>query len=131
MLRILSFALLCLLPTAVTAEPYVAHATEPYRGPVAYVDKKLQLVLYAETDGKHLSAVNFEGRVLWTRTPFADAHLEPYRVAEPRIINIYTPLPWMLEGKKGKGAFVALEFESTQFGLVDLKSGKFFSLGQD
>jgi hypothetical protein len=50
MLRILSVALLCLLPTAVTAEPYVAHATEPCRGPVAYVDKKLQLVLYAETE---------------------------------------------------------------------------------
>jgi len=131
MLRILTVAALCVLPTSVVAEPYIAHATEPYRGPVAYVDKKLHLVVYAETDGKHLSAIDFEGRVLWTSSPFADAHLKPYRVSEPRIVHLYAPLPWMLEGAKGKRAFVALEFESTQFGVVDLMSGKFFSLGQD
>ena len=131
MFRILGVSFLCALTTPVSAEPYVAHATVPYRGPVAYVDKKAHLVVYAESDGKHLSAIDFEGRVLWTRSPFADAHLKPYRVAEPRIAGIYAPLPWMLAGAKGKDAFVALEFESTQFGLVDLKSGKFFSLGQD
>ena len=59
---------------SLAAEPFVARATEPYRGPVAYVDKKLQLVVYAETDGKHLSAIDFDGRVLrhalhsWTHT---------------------------------------------------------------
>ena len=131
MLRTLTVALLCLLSKSLAAEPFVAHATEPYRGPVAYVDKKLQLVVYAETDGKHLSAIDFDGRVLWTRSPFVDAHLKPYRVAEPRIVHVYAPLPWMLEGAKKGTAFAAVEFESTQFGVVDLKSGQFFSLGQD
>jgi hypothetical protein len=131
MFRMLGFCVLWALTTPVAAEPYVAHATVQYRGPVAYVDKKAHLVVYAESDGKHLSAIDFEGRVLWTRSPFADAHLKPYRVAEPKIAEIYAPLPWMLEGAKGKDAFVALEFESTQFGLVDLNSGKFLSLGQD
>jgi hypothetical protein len=131
MRRILTVALLCLMSRSLAAEPFVARATEPYRGPVAYVDKKLQLVVYAETDGKHLSAIDFDGRVLWTRSPFVDAHLKPYRVAEPRIIHVYSPLPWMLEGAKKGMAFAAVEFESTQFGLVDLKSGQFFSLGQD
>jgi len=131
MLRVLVVGLLCLLPNSVGAEPFIAHAVEPYRGPVAYVDKKSRLVLYAETDGKHLSAIDSEGRVLWTRSPFADAHLKPYRVAEPRIIQVYAPLPWMLQVAKGRGTFAALEFESTQFGLVDLKSGEFLSLGQD
>jgi hypothetical protein len=130
-LRTLGLGLLCLLATRVSAEPYVAHETVPYQGPVAYVDKKLGIVVYAESDGKHLSAIDFEGRVMWTRSPFSDAHLKPYRVAEPRIVHIYAPLPWMLEGARKKDAFVALEFESTQFGVVDLKSGKFFSLGQD
>jgi hypothetical protein len=88
-------------------------------------------VVYAETNGKHLSAIDFEGRVLWTRSPFKDAHLEPYRVAEPRIVQIYAPLPWMLKGSNGEEALVALEFESTQFGVVDLKSGRFYPLGQD
>jgi hypothetical protein len=131
MLRVVVAILLCCSSTAVGAEPFIAHATEPYRGPVAYVDKASRLVLYAETDGKHLSAIDFEGRVLWTRSPFTDAHLKPYRVAEPRIIHVYAPLPWMLQLVKGKGTFAALEFESTQFGLVNLKSGEFLSLGQD
>jgi hypothetical protein len=33
--------------------------------------------------------------------------------------------------KGTKGSFVAITFESTQFGLVDIKSGDFTFLGQD
>jgi len=122
MFRILSVALVCAQPTSVN-EPYRS------RGPVAYVDKKLQVVVYAETDGRHVSAINFDGRVLWTRNPFVDAHLKPYRVAEPKIVFFYTPRPRMIEGKKG--SFVGVMFESTQSGLMDLESGKFTFLGQD
>jgi len=131
MRRMLGVAFLLVLASPVAAEQYVAHETVPYRGPTAYVDKKLGVVIYAESDGKHLSAIDLEGRVLWTRSPFSDAHLKPYRVAEPRIVHVYAPLPWMREGAKKTDTFIALEFESTQFGVVDLKSGKFFSLGQD
>ena len=128
MLRILALVILC-VTTSVQAEPRIAHATLPYQGPVAYVDKKLQAVFYAETDGRHLSAIAFDGRILWTRSPFVDAKLEPYRMAEPKIIRIGAPLPWMIKG--AKGSFVAITFESTQFGLVDVKSGDFTFLGQD
>src|SRR6516165_3381611 len=98
MRRMLGVAFLLVLASPVAAEQYVAHETVPYRGPTAYVDKKLGVVIYAESDGKHLSAIDLEGRVLWTRSPFSDAHLKPYRVAEPRIVHVYAPLPWMLEG---------------------------------
>ena len=128
MLRILALAALC-VTTLAAAEQYIAHATLPYQGPVAYADKTLQVVFYAETDGRHLSAITFDGKVLWTRSPFVDAKLEPYRMAEPRIVRIGPPLPWMI--KAAKGAFVAIAFESTQFGLVDVKSGDFVLLGQD
>jgi hypothetical protein len=63
------------------------------------------------------------------RNPFVDAHLKPYRVAEPKIIYIGAPHPRMIEGKKG--SFVAVTFESTQCGLMDLKSGQFTFYGQD
>lgn len=128
MLRMLAVAILCVTSSA-QAKPRIAHATLPYHGPVAYVDRKLQVAFYAETDGQHLSAIAFDGRVLWTRTPFLDAKLEPYRMANPRIVWIGAPLPWMIKG--AKGSFVAITFESTQFGLVDLKSGDFTFLGQD
>ena len=32
---------------------------------------------------------------------------------------------------KTKGTFVAINFESTQFGIVDADSGTFYFLGQD
>jgi hypothetical protein len=128
MLRLLALAAL-FVTTSAAAEQYIAHATLPYRGPVAYADKTLQVVFYAETDGRHLSAITFDGKVLWTRSPFVDAKLKPYRMAEPRIVRIGRPLPWMIKG--AKGSFVAISFESTQFGLVDVKSGDFTFLGQD
>ncbi len=51
---VLVIALLGALSSSVVADQYVAHATLAYHGPVAYVDKKLQITVYAETDGKHL-----------------------------------------------------------------------------
>jgi hypothetical protein len=108
---------------------YIGHATIPYRGPVAYSDKKLQRVFYVESDGQHLSCIDFEGKVMWTRVPFVDARLKPYRMEKPRIVSIGQPLPWMVA--KTKGTFVAITFESTQFGIVDADSGTFYSLGQD
>jgi len=128
MLRMLAVVLLFVTNTS-AAEPHIAQATLPYHGPVAYADKKLQIVFYAESEGRHLSAIDFDGRVLWTRNPFVDAQLKPYRVAEPRIISIYPPLPWMVADQKR--SFIAIQFESTQVGVVDVKSGDFVLLGQD
>lgn len=102
---------------------FVAHATDPYRGPVAYSDKKLQRLFYVESDGQHLSCISFDGKVMWTRVPFVDARLKPYRMERPRIVSIGQPLPWMLD--KTKGTFVLINFESTQFGIVDVDSGGF------
>jgi hypothetical protein len=129
MLRILVVAFLCVLTAAVSADQYVAHATLPYRGPVAYSDKKLQRVFYVESDGQHLSCIGFDGKVMWTRVPFVDARLEPYRMEKPRIVFIGQPLPWMLKDRKG--TFVAINFESTQFGVIDIDSGTFYFWGQD
>jgi len=89
-------------------EQYIAHATLPYRGPVAYSDKRLQRVFYVESDGLHLSCIGFDGKVMWTRVPFVDAKLEPYRMEKPRIVFIGQPLPWMVRGKKGIGTFSSI-----------------------
>jgi hypothetical protein len=86
----------------------IAHATLPYRGPVAYSDKRLQRVFYVESDGLHLSCIGFDGKVMWTRVPFVDAKLEPYRMEKPRIVFIGQPLPWMVRGKKGMGTFSSI-----------------------
>jgi hypothetical protein len=104
----------------------------PFRGPIAYADGVTETILYVETDGRHLSAISSDGRVRWTRNPFADAHLKPYRVDNPRITSIYKPVPWMLGSHpEPKRHFVAIGFDSTQTGVVDVSTGTFFFVGQD
>ncbi len=112
-------------------EQYV-NGYRPFRGPIAYADAVTRTIFYVETDGRHLSAISFDGSVLWTRDPFADAHLKPYRVDNPRIISIYKPLPWMLGTRPDpKRHFVAIGFDSTQTGVVDASTGVFDFVGQD
>jgi hypothetical protein len=104
----------------------------PFRGPVAYVDGATKTILYVETDGRHVSAISLEGKVLWTRDPSADAHLKPYRVGNPKIIRIEKPLPWMLGPRPDpKRHFVAIGFDSTQTGVIDVGTGAFSFVGQD
>jgi hypothetical protein len=104
----------------------------PFRGPIAYADGVTKTILYVETDGRHLSAISIDGRLLWTRDPFADAHLEPYRVEHPRICSIYKPAKWMLGPRpEPKRHFVAIGFDSTQAGVVDVSTGDFSFEGQD
>jgi hypothetical protein len=112
-------------------EQYV-NGYRPFRGPIAYTEGVTKTILYVETDGRHLSAISFDGRVLWTRDPFADAHLKPYRVDNPRITSIYKPVPWMLGSRRDpKRYFVAIGFDSAQTGVVDVSTGAFSFVGQD
>jgi hypothetical protein len=71
MLRVLALAILC-VAAPVAAAQYIAHGTLPYHGPVAYADKTVQTVFYAESDGHHVSAIGFDGKVLWTRDLYAE-----------------------------------------------------------
>jgi hypothetical protein len=97
--------------------------------PVAYADAALKTVFYVESDGRHLSAITFEGKILWTRNPFVDAKLEPYRYPEPRIIAV-GPSQGLVKPDP-KVTFIAIRFNSSQFGVVDTRTGDFTFLGQD
>ena len=113
------------------SEQYV-NGYRRFRGPVAYADSASKAIFYVETDGRHLSAISLDGKVLWTRDPFTDAHLKAYRVDSPKIIRIEKPLPWMLGPHPDlKRHFVAIGFDSTQTGVVDASTGEFFFVGQD
>ena len=112
-------------------QPTNGHCPSPVP-PFTYLDSATKTILYVEADGRHLSAISFEGKIRWTRDPFVDAHLEPYRVDYPRIVQIYQPLPWMLGVHPDpKRHFVTIGFDSSQTGLVDVTTGDFFFVGQD
>ncbi len=91
-------------------------------------------MLYVETDGRHVSALTRAGKVLWTRNPFSDAHLQPYRVQRPRIVQLATISACHMKLRtlpQLKNHTVFLGFDSSQFGSLDPLTGDFFFEGQN
>jgi hypothetical protein len=84
---------------------------------------------YVEGDGRHLVAVSRDGVILWREDPFTQANLEPYRVDEPQISRLGRPGRALVEGRVG--SYIAVQFNSTQFGIVDVATGEFIYQGQD
>jgi len=100
-----------------------------FTGPGVFKDKVSETIFYVESDGRHVSAVDQKGKILWHRDPFTDAKLEPYRRARPVICWIGPPSEWSIEGRKGK--FIGIAFDSSQFGIINVANGEFICLGQD
>lgn len=129
-----SVSILCLtisligLPIAAKSAQYV-NSWHEFQGAQSYKDAATNLIFYVESDGRHVTAIDSKGKVLWTRDPFLDAHLEHYRTEKPQIVYIGAPLEWMVAEQKGH--YVAINFNSTQFGIINVTSGEFIFLGQD
>jgi len=110
---------------------YVAHYLEPFPGPQAYKDLSSGTILYVESDGRHVAAISPEGKILWNRDPFSDAHLEFYRTDKPQIIFIGPakaddyPKGWK------RKEIAAIAFNNSQFGDLRIGDGEFQILGRD
>jgi len=63
---------------------YFGEAVPP-SPPQAYRDAETGIVLYVETDGRHIAAIGANGKLLWVRDPFVDRNMCPYRSAHPYI----------------------------------------------
>jgi hypothetical protein len=59
--------------------------------PSSYRDTKSGIIFYVESDGRHLAAMDANGKVLWVRNPFVDSNMCPYRSAHPFIVWIGPP----------------------------------------
>jgi hypothetical protein len=109
-----------------------------YGGPVpislphTFVETNSGISFLVESDGRHITARGLDGKILWRRDPFADAHLEFYRTKNPQIVYIGKANErgeeyWKKQGKQ----VIGINFNSSQFGEVDIKTGDFFFGGQD
>jgi hypothetical protein len=78
--------------------------------PLSYLDKQTDTLLYLEGGGRHLAALSSSGKILWLKNP----------IHEDLIARRW----------KRKGHFVAIQFDSSQFGVVDIKNGDFLFNGQ-
>jgi len=104
--------------------------------PVSYLDKQTNTLLYVEGDGRHLAAIASDGTILWHRNPFVDADLCPYRNERPIIVSVGPVLgsgreDWIARKWKRKSHLVEIHFDSSQFGVVDIKNGDFLFNGQN
>jgi hypothetical protein len=90
--------------------------------PMAFKDPHTRISLYVESDGRHIAAIDPDGKLLWVRNPFEDRHLCPYR--SPR------PVIGRLEAAKFDD-HVIVQFDSSQFGVIDEITGDFVLEGQN
>src|SRR5271170_836020 len=65
--------------------------TSPPNPPSTYRDPDSGIAFYVESDGRHLAAIDANGKLLWVRNPFLDRNLCPYRSAHPYISWIGPP----------------------------------------
>jgi len=63
--------------------------------PLAFLVEEMNVIVYVESDGRHISAIDTSGKILWTKDPVIDEGLKEYRVKEPKIVRLGKPLEWM------------------------------------
>ena len=54
---------------------YVARHLTDFPGPQVYKDPISGTLLYIESDGRHVAAISAQGKLLWNKDPFKDAHV--------------------------------------------------------
>ena len=101
--------------------------------------KIVELTFYVESDGRHLAAMNAQGKLLWVRNPFEEGQGQcEYRTPHPVIVSIEIfEKPESLRFDEGgpiiniNHKFIMIHFDSSQFGIVDEETGKYIWLGQN
>jgi hypothetical protein len=107
--------------------------------PLSYKDPGTSITFYVESDGRHLAAMDSQGKLLWVRNPWEDAHAFcPYRTPRPVVASLrvaeLTELGWSnlkTIGGNPEHRFIAIKFDSSQFGVLDESTGDFFPGGQN
>ena len=127
---VILLVVLC-LGTAQETTTYIGHYLERFPGPQVYKDPTSGTLFYVETDGRHVVAISSEGKLLWSKDPFKDAHLPFYRTEKPQIVFIGPALKGVHPPSKESNKFVSIAFNSSQSGLLRMSNGDFEFLGQD
>jgi hypothetical protein len=86
---------------------------------------------YIANDGRPVAAISADGKLLWNRDPYKDAHLEFYRADKPQIVYIGAALKWQIPKSEKLEKFVGISFNNSQFGVMRISDGEFYFSGQD
>jgi hypothetical protein len=110
---------------------YTAKYLTDFPGPQVYKDTVTGALLYVESDGRHVAAISRDGKLLWSRDPFKDAHLEFYRTEKPQIVYIGKASKAGIAAAEKPEKFVGISFNNSQFGYMRISDGEFYYVGQD
>jgi len=106
--------------------------------PLAFIDPRTSITFYVESDGRHLSAINEKAILLWLHNPFEEAGECEYRSPHPVItkMEIFENTEALNSSLRThplnlKHKFISIEFDSSQFGIIDEATGEYFPLGQN
>jgi hypothetical protein len=107
--------------------------------PMAYKDPRSSIVIYVESDGRHVGATDMQGNLLWVRNPWEEGHTFcPYRTPRPVVNSLkmaeFTDSYRTNLERRGANLnhrFIRLAFDSSQFGVLDESTGDFFPEGQN
>jgi hypothetical protein len=110
---------------------YTAKYLTDFPGPQVYKDTVTGALLYVESDGRHVAAISRDGKLLWSRDPFKDAHLEFYRTEKPQIVYIGPARKSDLPPGEKRERLVGIVFNNSQSGVMKISNGEFYFLGQD
>ena len=102
--------------------------------PLTFKDGETGIILYVESDGRHVAAIDRNGVILWHRNPFEEKGTKPYRKSRPVIARVAPATDGMVESMRAKGykgPFVEVNFNSTQTFVLDQMTGESIFYGQD
>ena len=98
--------------------------------PHTYKDSESGISFYVENDGQHVSAINPDGKILWTKDTLAEPSLAFFRTNNAHIVYIRRGEKRNINLWKGKtGEQIEVSFSSinrcTISGILDVKTGDF------
>jgi hypothetical protein len=130
-IRFLAVFLIFQIPAmAQETHSYVGHYSYAFSEPQVYRDPKSGTLLYLETDGRHLAAIAPDGKLLWNRDPFMDAHVPFYRFKYPKVVDIRAIAPASYPEEREPNKFVAISLANSQFGWLRISDGEFCFRGR-
>jgi hypothetical protein len=86
-----------------------------------------------DTSHTIITAFNKSKKIIWKTNPREDNSLPEYRHKNPTITYFkINTIGWNVAGKYKIGdRMISISYSNSQFGFLDLKTGKFFFAGQD
>jgi|GEM_PF-2973769 len=102
-------------------------------GPVKLIDSLTNNQYILDSTHINITAFDKSGKVKWITDPYKDNSIEEYRTKRPVIIHYgFGKSPGERPDLIKEGLKVIwITYNNTQFGFIDLESGKYYYCGQD